>query len=183
MPTPARRPLSCFAIAVLVTTLSACAPAPIYKAAPDATQALPMQVAQTPERYQSAAAIWGGTVVQVNNLPDRSEIEMLAFPLDSSQRPKLKSASAGRFIAIVPGYVEPLKFPSGTPMTFSGHISGVRSGKVGNADYVFPLLKTDQSHAWTAEEMRKGHPNFNFGVGMGVGSGGRSGVGVGVGVH
>lgn len=153
----------------LLLGLSACAPAPIYKVAPGAIAATPMQVAQTPEQYTHGQVIWGGRVVDVRNLPDHSEVEILAYPLDSSQRPVFGGGASGRFIAIVPGYAEPMNYPAGAPITVDGRLDGSRAGKVGEADYVFPLVRVAQSHMWTAAEMRSGHPNIGFGVGVGVG--------------
>ncbi|HEX7340853.1 MAG TPA: Slp family lipoprotein [Rhodanobacteraceae bacterium] len=158
---------SCLILAALL--LAACAPKPIYKPATDTIHALPRTVAQTPEHYGHAAVIWGGRIVKVTNLADRTEIELLAYPLDSSQRPQIGSAAGGRFIAIVPGYLEPLNYPPGRLMTISGRLAGTRGGKVGHADYVFPLVDADQYHLWTAEELRSPWSNVHFGVGVGVG--------------
>lgn len=149
--------------------LAACAPAPIYKVAPGTLAATPMQVAQAPERYAQAQVIWGGRVVGVRNLPDHSEIEILAYPLDASQRPSFGAGATGRFLAVVPGYVEAMNYPAGAPITVDGRLAGSRAGKVGEADYVFPLVQVAQSHVWTIEEMRGGHPNISFGVGVGAG--------------
>jgi len=156
-------------LSALLLGLTACAPPPIYKAAPGTVAATPTQVSQTPERFTHGQVIWGGSVVNVRNLPDRSEIEILAYPLDSSQRPILRSGASGRFIAVVPGYVEPMNYPGGAPITIDGQLGGTRVGQVGQASYVFPLVNVAQSHVWTAEEMRSGHPNISFGVGVGVG--------------
>jgi outer membrane lipoprotein len=152
-----------------VMALSACAPAPIYKAAPNAVMAVPSQVAQSPERYNGNDVIWGGRIVAVQNYPDHSEVELLAYPLDGSQRPAISDAGNGRFIAVLAGYAEPLNYPSGALMTVNGKLSGSRAGKVGEADYVFPLVSVTQSHVWTAAEMSQGRSNFHFGVGVGVG--------------
>jgi outer membrane lipoprotein len=154
---------------LLALTLAACAPAPIYKTTANAVVATPAQVSQSPERYSGNMVIWGGRVVNVKNFTDHSEIEVLAYPLDASQRPKANDTGNGRFIAVTPGYAEPLNYPPGALMTVSGTLSGTRSGKVGEAAYVFPLVSTTQTHVWTAEEMRKGHSNVHFGVGLGVG--------------
>lgn len=162
------RPLALLSVP-LAALLAACAPAPIYHAPPGTLAATPMQVAQAPERYARGQVIWGGTVVSVKNLAQGTEIEVLAFPLDSSQRPRLKDNAAGRFIAVMPGYVEPLNYPSGAPVTVSGTLNGSRAGQVGQASYVFPLVQVTQSHRWTADEMQRGHPNIHFGVGVGVG--------------
>jgi len=149
--------------------LAACAPAPIYKPAADAVTAAPFQVAQSPEQFAHRQVIWGGRIVAVNNLADHSEVEMLAYPLDSSQRPKANDSGNGRFIAVMPGYVEPLDYPAGALMTISGSLSGSRAGQVGQANYTFPLVQVNQSHVWTADEMQKGKNNVHFGLGVGVG--------------
>lgn len=156
-------------LAALALLLTACAPAPIYKTAPDTVRVLPKVVAHTPERYQQAAVIWGGRIVHVTNLADHTEIELLAYPLDTSQRPQTKDPAGGRFIAVIPGYLEPLDYPPGRLMTLSGHIKGARAGKVGKADYVFPLVAVSDEHLWTAEELRSAWSNVHFGVGVGVG--------------
>lgn len=154
---------------LLAAMLVACAPAPIYKNAPNAVAAVPTQVAQSPERYAGGEVIWGGRIVQVTNFTDHSEVEMLAYPLDSSQRPRANDSGNGRFIAVMPGYVEPLSYPPGSLMTISGKLNGSRAGKVGEADYVFPLVGVAQSHVWTPAEMAQGRNNVHFGVGVGVG--------------
>ena len=162
------RALRPIAASALVALLVACAPAPIYK--PDASiiAAAPAQVSATPAQYRNAQVIWGGRVIAVRNFPDHSEIELLDYPLDSSQRPRVKEPAAGRFIALMPGYVESMDYPEGTLMTLRGTLAGVRAGKVGEADYAFPLVRVEQSHRWTPQEMEQGHPHVSFGVGVGV---------------
>jgi outer membrane lipoprotein len=149
--------------------LVACAPAPIYKTSAAAAVATPAQVAHTPERYSSSEVVWGGRVVHVSNFPGHSEIELLAYPLDSSQRPRANDSGSGRFIAVLRGYAEPLDYPAGALMTVDGKLNGTRAGKVGEADYLFPLVEVTQSHVWTPEEMSKGRSNVRFGVGVGIG--------------
>lgn len=149
--------------------LAACAPAPIYKPSPNAVAAPPFAVSRTPERFGQGSVIWGGRVVAVNNLADRSEIEILAFPLDQSQRPRIGDSGNGRFIAQMNGFVEPMDFPQGALVTLTGTLAGSRAGKVGDADYVFPLVRVNQVHRWTPEEMQAGRNNVHFGVGVGVG--------------
>jgi outer membrane lipoprotein len=154
--------------AIAMLTLAGCAPAPIYKTTPDTLAIAPVQVAQTPEHFANATVVWGGRVVTVQNFPDHSEMEVLTYPLDSSQRPKLSTQATGRFIAILPGYVEALSYPSGAPITIAGKLNGSRAGKVGDADYVFPLVVAAQSHVWTPAELSSGKVSFGVGVGVGI---------------
>lgn len=156
-------------VPLLALLMVACAPAPIYKNTAQALAVTPFQVAQSPERYAQGQVIWGGRIVQVVNLTDHSEVELLAYPLDSSQRPKASDSGNGRFIAVMPGYVEPLDYPAGSLMTVSGSLKGSRAGKVGEASYVFPLVSVAQSHVWTPAELNQGRNNVHFGLGLGIG--------------
>ncbi|AIF48712.1 Slp family lipoprotein [Dyella japonica] len=156
------------AVATGLLALAACAPAPIYKPSPSTVATAPNIVAQSPDRFADADVIWGGQVVEVRNLADHSEVEIVGYPLDSSQRPKLANNGGwGRFIAVMPGYVESFDYPTGSLITLTGHLSGARNGKVGEADYVFPLVSVAQSHRWTADEMNAGKSNVSFGIGVG----------------
>ncbi|MBS0381613.1 MAG: Slp family lipoprotein [Proteobacteria bacterium] len=156
-------------VLVLSGFIAACAPAPIYKTGPGTVEATPEQVATAPANFQNLQVVWGGSVIAVHNLADRSEIEILAYPLDSSQRPRLNQPTTGRFIAIVQGFVEPMDYPPGSLVTLRGALAGSRSGEVGQAGYNFALVHSESMHRWTPEEMRQGHSNVSFGVGVGVG--------------
>ena len=158
------------ALPASLLALAACAPAPIYKPTANTVATAPNMVAQAPERYANADVIWGGRIVEVRNLADRSEIEIVGYPLDSSQRPKADGNGGwGRFIAVMPGYVESFDYPTGSLITLAGRITGSRAGNVGQANYVFPLVSVAQSHVWTAAEMQSGKSNVSFGLGVGVG--------------
>jgi len=149
--------------------VAACAPAPIYKTASGAVTAAPAEVAHAPEQYGNGTVIWGGSIVGVHNFPDHTEMEVLGYPLDSSQRPKPNGQGLGRFIAIFPGYLEAFNYPNGALVTLTGQLSGSRAGTVDQAAYTYPVVSVAQSHRWTPDELRQGHPNISFGVGVGVG--------------
>ncbi|HKV65783.1 MAG TPA: Slp family lipoprotein [Rhodanobacteraceae bacterium] len=155
-----------FALA-LSLAIAACAPAPLYKTAPSSVNATPQQVATSPANFRNLQVVWGGSVISVHNLADHSEVEILAYPLDASQRPRLKEPATGRFIAIVPGFVEPMNYPPGSLVTLRGTLDGARSGEVGQAGYTFALVHSEAMHRWTPDEMRQGHPNISIGVGVG----------------
>ncbi len=154
----------------LPIAVAACAPAPIYKAGPSVVATTPQQVATSPNNFAQAQVIWGGEVIGVDNLPNSTEIRVLAYPLDSSQRPRLKQTAQGRFTAVVPGFLDPMNFPAGSLVTVLGKVDGTSVGQVGQATYTYPMVRVQRSnlHRWTADEMRQGHPNVSFGVGVGT---------------
>lgn len=154
----------------LAVVIAACAPAPIYKTGPEIVNATPDQIAGSPNNFPQAQVIWGGEVIGVQNLADQTRIEVLAYPLDSSQRPRLKEPATGRFLAEVPGFLEPMNFPRGSLITVRGQFTGTQAEPVGQARYTYPVVavRNGDFHRWTPEEMRQGHPNISFGVGVGV---------------
>lgn len=147
--------------------LSACATQPLYQTSAATVQATPRQVAETPEQYRGEV-VWGGSIVEVRNLADHSEIEIFSWPLDAAQRPRNNDAGGGRFIALMPGYAERMDYPVGAMITVNGELAGVRSGRVGEAPYVFPLVRVASSHLWRDEEPGR-RPNVHVGIGVGVG--------------
>jgi outer membrane lipoprotein len=157
------------ALCAALLVLAACAPAPIYKPSPTTVAVAPNTVAQSPQQYSNADVIWGGRIVDVRNFADHSEVEIAAYPLDGSQRPKANGAGWGRFIAVTPGYVESFDYPNGALITLVGRLNGTHAGTVGEAAYVFPLVSVTHSHVWTAAELDSGHSNVSFGLGIGVG--------------
>lgn len=155
------------AAALACAAVAACAPAPLYKTGPASVNATPEQVASSPANFRDLHVVWGGRVVSVHNFADHSELEILAYPLDGSQRPRTGKPALGRFIVSLPGFVEPLSYPAGSLVTVDGTLDGARPGQVGAADYTFALVHGGAMHRWTAEEMRAGHPNVSIGVGVG----------------
>ena len=147
--------------------LGACASQPLYPTSAATVQATPRQVAEAPERYHGEV-VWGGSIVEVRNFTDHSEIEIFSWPLDAAQRPRGNDVGGGRFIALMPGYAERMDYPAGTMITVNGELSGVRSGRVGEAPYVFPLVRVASSHLWRDDETRQ-RPDIHVGIGIGVG--------------
>lgn len=166
-----RKPLRLAFALVLPVAIAACAPAPLYKTGTAFANATPVQVASSPGNFAGMQTVWGGTVIGVDNRENHTELRILGYPLDSSQRPRLKQPASGRFIAVVPGFLDPMTFPSGIPVTVLGRLDGVQTAAVGGASYPYPVMRVtpEDLHRWTPDEMRQGHPNIHFGVGVGVG--------------
>ena len=107
-------------------------------------------------------------IIEVRNFERHSELEILAFPLDDKQRPLLEQRDHGRFIAIVPGYVEAGDWPMGRYLGLIGRITGDRRGAIREAEYVYPEVAVDRMHLWP-RDFRKPGPRISVGIGVGVG--------------
>ncbi len=161
--------LSITLVAGCLLVLAGCAANPVYSPSWSTSTATPRQVAAAPERAADARVIWGGKIISVENKADHTEVQVLAYPLDRDQIPQPDDRGNGRFIGLLPGYVEPLDYPIDGWVTMQGHIEGMRSDRVGQAPYVFPLLKVRAAHVWSRQDMqRRSNVHVSLGVGIGV---------------
>jgi starvation-inducible outer membrane lipoprotein len=93
--------------------------------------------------------------------------EVVGYPLDSENRPNRDAAPTGRFIVIHAGYLETADYAPGRLITAVGLFTGTRSGTVGEAKYVYPVLKASRMKLWPPYAGRS-QPSFQFGVGVGI---------------
>lgn len=123
---------------------------------------------------------WGGRIVRVENLRDSTLVEVLAFPLDASGRPQTDQSAEGRFMIESPGFLEPHEYAPDRLIEVRGKLGGFRNGRVGEAEYRYPLVMARRLTLRTADTdgyPGGGTPQFNFGFGTGTfGSGGGVGI-------
>lgn len=165
---------------LLALALAGCAAGPQTRSAADSS---PAAVAADPARFQGQRTEWGGQIVAVHNLRNRTELEVLAYPLSSGGRPASAGTPLGRFIAVRSGFLEPADFAPGRLVTVSGVIGLPREGSVGEARYLYATLSAENLRVWDSSYPYQPSGVYPFGtIGVGVGSGGFYGGGVGIGL-
>lgn len=167
--------MGALALAVL---LSSCAAAP-----PTAPGAAPAAGATPAPRGSPGAqrVQWGGQIVAVDNRVDRTELEILGYPLDPDGRPDTSAPSLGRFVAVRPGFLDPADYAPGRLITASGSLGATRPGTVGSAPVRLATLEVESLRLWPRDP--PGPRVVPYGtLGIGFGSGGFYGGGVGIGI-
>lgn len=134
--------------------------------------------AQIVKSGEAAAVVhWGGRIVRVENLSDRTLVEVLSYPLDSDGVPQTDQAPGGRFMIEKPGFLEPHEYAPNRLIEVRGQLSGFRNGQVGDAEYRYPLVMAERLILRAEEASAAESPRFRFGFGTSTyGSG--SGVGI-----
>lgn len=130
------------------------------------------QALTAPESVQNKLTVFGGTIIETRNLEQRTEITLLAYPLDSQDRPDLAQAPSGRIILVQPGYLEGTVYARGRLLSAIGRVDGLREAELGEATYTVLALRVEQLYLWPREEQRDGGffpPWFNLGIGIGIG--------------
>ena len=153
-------------ILLVLISLAACATPPFdtSRVAPDIT---PSRVIAQPSPHLDKMIIWGGIILGTRNQENNTQIEVLAYPINSSQRPSLNESPQGRFIIRHEGYLEPVTYAQGRRLSVLGKISTTRPGKVGDSDYLYPVIESEQLKLWP-ESGGYSNPRTTFHLGIGV---------------
>lgn len=125
-------------------------PEPIRKAPPSNPSLV--EVRSAPERFQGEEVRWGGTIAGVENLEEQTVLEVVARDLDSSGQPRRRDASAGRFLAMVDGFIDPAIYAVDREITVVGAITGSQRRKLGSMNYLYPEVHVEHHYLWPVRE-------------------------------
>jgi outer membrane lipoprotein len=107
------------------------------------------QVIQDPKAYIGKYVVWGGEIIQTTNQKDGTTlIEVFHRPLGWRGEPKDAGPSEGRFLVLVPKYLDPYLYEKGREVTVAGEIQGERIRPVGEMDYRYPVVRGDEIYVW-----------------------------------
>lgn len=152
---------------VLFGLLAGCTSTPEFDTSQVDRSLTPQSVIAEPDISRGKVALWGGTILDIRNLKEVTQLEVLAYPLNTYNKPLLDSKPLGRFIILSPGYLEPANFAQGRLLTVLGSVSDTQSGKVGESTYTYPVIRATQVHLWSQTDDRS-RTSFHFGVGIGM---------------
>jgi len=158
-----------FVLPVVFALLTGCASTPEFDTSQVDASLTPQSVIAEPAVSLGKVALWGGTILDTSNLQDKTRIEMLAYPLDGSNQPRLESKPLGRFIIEHAGFLEPTTYAQGRQLTVLGSVTGTESGQVGETSYNYPVISDRQLHLWPQAGSSSTRSNVHFGIGIGVG--------------
>lgn len=125
-----------------------------------------LQAVATSDTLRGRKILWAGVIVQGGNQADSTQLEMLAYPLRYNNRPDLDAAPLGRFLIVQHGYLETVDYAPGRALTVVGTLEGLRHGKVGEADYDYPVVLAQQLRLWPEARRTDNDPQFHIGVGV-----------------
>ena len=142
-------------IVVVLGLLAGCAttipPAIRHEPAGNPTLA---EARQAPERYLGKAVRWGGTIAGVRNAAQTTELEVVAQRLDSFGQPVSEDRSLGRFIARIPGFLDPMVYAPGRRITVAGTLAKPREGQIDQYRYRYPVVEVSSHRLWPPREPR-----------------------------
>lgn len=155
------------AIAAMLA-LTACATGPQFDTDGVNRDLQPRQAAA--DQMRDEQVLWGGTILSVQPQQDTTQIEVLAYPLDRGQQPRIDRSSQGRFLIMADGYLEPADYSEGRQITVRGPLTEAQTATIGEADYRYAVVRADDLHLWPRQSsgQARNEPRVNFGIGIGI---------------
>ena len=110
----------------------------------------------SPDAYVGKKVMVGGIIVETRNFPDKSEIEVVQKDIDFSGGVSAKDETVGRFIFRQRGYLESEVYSKGREIIGAGKVVGSQSGKIGDREYLFPVVEAEELH------LQEPYPQYPF---------------------
>jgi outer membrane lipoprotein len=104
-------------------------------------------VTEAPAASAGSRVRWGGVVVALQALPEKTVLEIAGYPLDSQQRPDLQQASGGRFLVLASPQLASSYRP-GRIVTVTGILTGKVANESSQGRRVLPLVRSQFSDLW-----------------------------------
>ncbi len=158
------RRLQATLILLAALLFTGCASGPRYPTEGVELAVTPQQAVSETAALRGKTILWGGIIITSSNLKDQSRLEILAYPLDSNQYPQTDNPPLGRFLLLMDGYIETVDYAPGRLVSVRGPLTGTESGKVGDTNYTYPVVKTQDIYLWPRPG--RSDPRIHFGVGV-----------------
>jgi outer membrane lipoprotein len=142
------------ALAWLLTglLLGACSSAipPLIREAPADNPSLEAVRANT-GNYLGRQVRWGGRLIAVENRVETTWLTVLERPLRTNGEPGDADSGGGRFIAVVPAFLDPGVYTADRLVTVTGILSRTEIRKVGEFPYHYPVVQAQDWYLWPVE--------------------------------
>lgn len=97
---------------------------------------------------------WGGVIAAITNQPHMTVLQIVSYPLRHDGRPRPTRHSGGRFIAQVPGFLDPDIYAVGRQVTVTGVFTGFQRQAIGHFPYNFPVVRVRTTFLWRPRPAR-----------------------------
>jgi len=138
-----RAPVLCAGMALLAGCVSAPETIKTPVAGPEVSEAR-----ANPGAHAGSRVRWGGTIAEVRNLEDRTQLAVVARPLTRRGQPLGDQPSSGRFLAEIDGFFDPEVYQRGRRVTVVGRFTGIQPAPIDEYTYEYPLVDAEEVHLW-----------------------------------
>lgn len=124
-------------------------------------------VAADPDRYNGKSVVFGGTILNIENLEGVTVMEVVQEGLNSQLKPVERNESAGRFLVKFDRFVDPAIFSAGKRITVAGVVTGTETRPLGKGNYRYPVIEPKEHYLWEPSDYDSSSPRIGIGIGLG----------------
>ncbi|MGY6587596.1 MAG: Slp family lipoprotein [Wenzhouxiangella sp.] len=161
------RPLVAIAMASIALALSGCANSPLDRGGEDIAAIGPAHVLAGEDRG-GERVIWGGQIAEVNPGDGYTELRIISYPLDRSDRPRWREQPGVTFVVRQPGFLEPVLYAPGRFISVLGNNQGLVERQRDDALMALPLLMAENLHLWPVDPRTWQDSPVRIGIGVGI---------------
>lgn len=122
-----------------------------------------------PQAHMGKTVLFGGTIIETENYPDRSVLAVIEYPLGSGNRPDAGRSAGGRFLLSTTEFLDPAIYRPGRQVTVLGSVSGQEIRPLQERLYSYPVIELSEIYLWPERAASPARTGFHFGVGIGIG--------------
>jgi outer membrane lipoprotein len=126
-------------------------------------------VLKNPDAYKGKTVLFGGDIIETQNLPEKTLVVVLQRPLGRRGQPATGDVSEGRFIVQAPGFLDAAIYSPGRKITVAGTVVGKEVRPLGEIQYTYPIIERRELYLWPIEKSAPAQPQTHFSIGIGIG--------------
>jgi len=109
--------------------------------------------------YLARQVRWGGKLIGTENRENATWLTVLGESLSKDGEPQSGDDSIGRFIAIVPEFLDPKVYAADRKVTVTGTLQRTETRLVGEFPYSYPIVQAQSWYLWPdVSEAPYGYP-------------------------
>jgi outer membrane lipoprotein len=109
--------------------------------------------------YLARQVRWGGKLIGTENRENATWLTVLGESLSKDGEPQSGDDSTGRFIAIVPEFLDPKVYAADRKVTVTGTLQRTETRLVGEFPYSYPIVQAQSWYLWPdVSEAPYGYP-------------------------
>lgn len=128
------------------------------------------ELAADPAKYTGKSVVFGGTILNIENMENTTEMEVVQEGMNSQLKPVDRGESAGRFLVRFDRFMDPAIFSAGKRITVAGVVTGTETRPLGKGNYRYPVIEPREHYLWEPSDYDRGDsPRIGIGIGLGFG--------------
>ncbi len=154
-------------LALASLMLAGCANSPLERGDEEIAAIGPAHVLAGEDRG-GERVIWGGQIAAVNPGDGYTELRVISYPLDRSDRPRWREQPGVTFVVRQPGFLEPMLYAPGRFISVLGNSQGLVERQRDEAKMDVPLLTAESLHLWPVDPRTWQDSPVRVGIGVGI---------------